>query len=180
MTHDIWNAGIDGLRRECKSEHLVGSVLQEVSRRDPLDDFFPGCRLFRIDSELLQGRDRCAIQRFYVLRPDDERAYQLHRDPDVVALARAEHVRLESPRSALAFAGFALGLELDEDESPERTESAWVVTGSAEVKSDGAREPASVILRLDEDSHLLDVVRVGRVDAPECGPSTETNLEETA
>src|ERR1700679_3530630 len=99
MGVDVWSAGIAGVRSECRSQHLLGSVLQEVvPRREPLDDFFPGCRLFRVDSELLlPGNDRGGIQRFYVVRPWDERAYQLHRDPDVVALARAEDVRLDSP-----------------------------------------------------------------------------------
>ena len=170
MVDEIWGEGIDGLRRECRSEHLVGSVLQEVRgpgnrRAERLDDFFPGCRLFRIDSEIRQGRDRGAIQRFFVLRPGDARAYQLHRDLDVLALARAENVRLDSPESALAFVGFALGLVLEEDEVAERHESAWIVDGT----SDSGEAPLGerVILRLDADSLLVDVVRVGKVDAPE-------------
>jgi hypothetical protein len=173
MIPDVWSAGIDGLRSECRSQHLLGSVLQEVQGQESLIDFFPGCRLFRVDSEiLLPGNDRGAIQRYYVVRPDDERAYQLHRDSDVVALARAEDVRLDSEKRAVSFATFALGVS-PEDAEAARHGSAWVVDGTTDT-GDGEPLGIHVILRMDREGRLVDVVRVGQVDASDCGEAPRT------
>src|SRR5579883_3117220 len=108
MESDIWKTGIEALRAEGRGEWFIGSQLQEV--RDPrLAEVFPGCRLFRMDSEFQRDESgRLAIQRFFVLRPADGRPYQLLREDHVLALAKAESVRLDTEEHVCLFADLAL------------------------------------------------------------------------
>lgn len=150
MHRDVWKAGIDALRREGHHVDIVGSVLQEVASDERVADVFPGCRLFRIDSEMHpRDGDRLAIQRWFVLRPGDARPYQIGRDEDVVALARAEETWLDSARAASAFA--QLALRWDRADVRRWGDRGWLVEG----------ETARIILKLDAAERLAAIVHVG-------------------
>ncbi|MEZ0227835.1 MAG: hypothetical protein ACAI25_04365 [Planctomycetota bacterium] len=146
MGRNVWEAGLEALRAEGRGEWFVGSQLWEVTADPRIVEVFPGCRLFRMDSELQEkSRGRLALQRFFVLRPDDPRPYQLLRSEDVLALAKLEGVLLDTEEHVTRFADFALDCHWVAKE-PE----GWVVEG------DEADE--RFLLRVDAQAHLVDVV----------------------
>ena len=142
---DVWANGLAALREEGRGQWFVGSVVQELLD-ERLADVFPGCRLFRMDSELQGTKDgRLAIQRYFVLRPDDERPYQLEKDDDLIALAKAEDVRLVDAVAAERFVGLALRAE----GRLIRGDRGWTLTADA----------GSVVLLADSESRLVGVAR---------------------
>jgi hypothetical protein len=146
MKGDIWESGLEALRAEGRGEWFVGSQLWEITADPRVAEVFPGCRLFRMDSEFQDEREgRLAIQRFFVLRPGDDRPYQLLRHDHVVALARLEAVLLDSEEHVSVFADLALDCHWVAKEP-----DGWVVEG------DSAAE--RFLLRVDGEAHLVDVV----------------------
>ena len=145
---DIWGSGIEALRREGRGEWFVGSQLQEVTADPRLTEVFPGCRLFRMDSELQnESSGRLALSRFFVLRPADERPYQLLRAEDMLALARAESVLLDTEEHVARFADLALDCH-------------WVAKGTDGWVVEGDAKEDRFLLRVDADAHLVDVLPV--------------------
>ena len=150
MRDEVWGPGLSSLRDQCRADGLLGSVLQELEHA-LLHELFPGCRLFRIDSEL-RGPERQATQRFFVLRPGDARSYQLLHHGQMVALARAEDVRLDTPGNVAAFCALALGVE--DAPAVEKNGSAWLVGRPDDPSGE------QLILRVDAAGRLVDILRV--------------------
>jgi hypothetical protein len=158
MRDEVWGPGLSALRDQCRFEELLGSVVQEIGHA-LLHDIFPGCRLFRIDSELRGGGvERLATQRFFVLRPGDATAYQLLHHGQMVALARAEEIHFSARETVAAFASLALGFE--GEPSVEPMDSAWLVAG----RRPGEPRGEQLILALDAGAQLQVVVRVQAAD----------------
>lgn len=146
MDLDVWKQGLEALRAEGRGEWFVCSQLWEVTADKRVAEVFPGCRLFRMDSEFQnESEGRMAIQRFFVLRPADDRPYQLLRPDHVIALARAESVRLDTPEHVSRFADLALDCHW-----VERGDEGWVVEGDSKQER--------FLLRVDAEAHLVDVV----------------------
>jgi len=146
VASDIWESGLEALRAEGRGVWFVGSQLWEITKDPRVAEVFPGCRLFRMDSELQEERGgRWVIQRYFVLRPGDERPYQLLRRDHMLALARAEAVRLDTEEHVGQFADLALDCHW-----VEREPEGWVVEG------DSAEE--RFLLRVDAEAHLVDVL----------------------
>ncbi len=144
MKGDVWEKGIEALRAEGRGEWFVGSQLQELL--DPrVAEVFPGCRLFRMDSEF-QGEagGRIAIQRWFVLRPGDGQPYQLQRFDHVAALARRESVLLDTEEHVSRFAELALDCR-----SVQAAPQGWVVAGD---------EDERFLIRVDGEAHLVELV----------------------
>lgn len=145
---EIWSSGIEALRQEGRGEWFIGSQLQEVTADPRIAEVFPGCRLFRMDSELQNEQSgRLALSRFFVLRPADERPYQLLRAEDMLALARAESVRLDTEEHVANFADLALDCH-------------WVAKGTDGWVVEGDSREDRFLLRVDQDAHLLALVPV--------------------
>jgi hypothetical protein len=144
MEDSVWKQGIEALRAEGRGEWFVGSQLQELL--DPrVAEVFPGCRLFRMDSEFqTEAEGRIAIQRWFVLRPSDGQPYQLQRFDHVAALARRESVILDTEEHVSRFADFALDCHWVEASS-----EGWVVQGD---------EDERFIIRIDQEAHLVELV----------------------
>ncbi len=146
MGRNVWEAGLEALRDAGRGEWFVGSQLWEITADQRIAEVFPGCRLFRMDSELQeQTRGRLALQRFFVLRPDDERPYQLHRSEDVLALAKAEGTLLDTMEHVSRFADLALDCH-------------WVAKGTDGWVVEGDEAEDRFLLRVDAEAHLVDVL----------------------
>lgn len=161
-----WTKGLAALDRFGKDRGFARVSKPEEQRDDKkLGAVFPACRLFRVTRVYEPGDPKAhgatSSQHHLVIRPDDARVYELYEDADVLALAQAEKLVLDTQERARAFADFALGAFFAGGSVEKQGERDWLVTSPYS----GRRGSRQFVLETDEKRHLTAIRRLPDKDA---------------